>query len=269
MTTSPFPWTAAMPQTCDKSGGGCGGAGGGGCGKINRAQLISIPDFGVDIPSRWGKISRTFGGRFAMIGPTSEWDCCILEGFATGPIVLSVGVPVILPMETDITVRPYRMFGTTNANAPAARLEVIVYDAIPPWAPHTRAPRIYPDSESDALSSVADTSIYLNTAIAPGGGVRRVAVNVCVAGAKSLSLYLRNTEASDIEWALAGSRHGDGTHLFYISPTTFGTYNTIAAGTTESYHLDVETDAFENIFMVARSTAAGTITLFTGVEVRG
>jgi hypothetical protein len=237
-----------------------------------QAMRILVDDFGSDETDRWRLIPKTFRAKYAYIGPQSEWDSCMLDGGgAVGPMPASVGNPVVLPFDGDITVRPYRQFGdvVTHNDAIQGRLDLIVLNYIPAFAPISRAPRVYPMYESAALDSTTETMQFLKTEWM-NGAVRAVNQPLIIAGAKSFSLYLRNAEASAISWRVVGYRQNG--QEYPISPTGYPTatptYNTLAAGTNEAYHMDVETDAFEAIVLYAKSNAGGTVTLFHEVEVR-
>lgn len=269
MSNKPFPWTSPLPDLGQLRQPGCG------C-EAMRSTRVLIQEFGPDTPQYWGKIPRTFGAKWVVIGPQSEWDSCVLEGTALGPVVVSVGSPCLVPLDQDITIRPWRSYGG-NQEGPRCRLDLLVLDKIPPWGLDKRGPRIYPDLESDALSSASETLLSLNTefqngvARAVNGAVssnQRRMVNV--SGAKSFNLYLRNAEASDISWRVVGVRL-DGNDEYPISPNGYAsaspTYNTLTAGHKEAWHYDVSIDNFDAIAVFAKAVAAGTITLFHGAMV--
>lgn len=234
-----------------------------------QANRIVIPKFGADIASKWGKIPKSFGARFVYIGPTSEWDGAVLSGGAVGPLVVSVGHPCVVPFDVDIDIRPFRTFGNPNDDVMEARLDLVVLNYVPACAPTIRPPRIYPNVESGAISSVTETLIALKTEWANGVAVE-TGNGVVVAGAKDFTLFLNNTNASAISWRLlAGNDDGQYWPLTPTGyPTATPTYNTLAAGTKEAYSINLEDNPFSVLLMYARSNAGGTIRLQHALEVR-
>lgn len=230
-------------------------------------QIVEVGNFGSDETDRWRTIPRTFGARFAYIGPRSEWDSCAI-GVGGDFYPVSVGAPLVLPPgDHDLIVRPHRQLGdvVTNHDSIQGKLQLIVLNYVPEWAPVSRPPRVYPMVESVALDSATETLLFLKTEWL-NGVVKPINQYLIVAGAKSFSLYLRNAEASDITWRLAGVRQNG--QEYPVSDPLATTFKTIAAGTNEAWHFDVEENAFEAMVLYAKSTAAGTITLFHEAEVR-
>lgn len=236
-------------------GCGCGGSGG-------RVHRLTFENFGPDIPSRWQKISKKWGAKFICIGPESEWDCCKLINTPAGDLILSQGAPAVVELDGDVVVKPHRTAG--NDDVPLAKLDLLVFDHIPAAFPGKRVPRVY--RPVDTVLSTTEASININ-----GRAAAFTYKPLCIAGAKSLSLFLYNQSASiDMSWRLFGMR-GSGGHPYPISPTGYAeaapTYNTLTAGHREAWHLDVEIDANDHVVLFAKS-ASGTPTLTVEAEVR-
>lgn len=245
------------------------------CSNSPRVNRIQVENFGPDLPAKWGKI-QSFGkdhpAQFVAIGPHSEVDSCVvMDAPSVGDMVISKDSPLIMPIDGELTVRPWRSFGNSNSEIPAGKLELLVYDMVPPQWSNKRAPRLYPEMVSAALSSAAESSIFLNTTRLPGVNAAVIGkqFNLCVMGAKTLTMYLSNQASIDISWRLIHSR--DGSELFPISPSGYAdatpTYNTLAAGHNEAYHLDLSVDSVEHLYLLAKTTAAGTANLRVASEV--
>lgn len=261
----PYPWTAAVPNN------GPGGVSSTECGcEKMTANRLFAPLFGDDDTGTPLKIPKSFKARFAYIGPQSEWDSCVIQGGSLGDWVVSVGAPSVIPFDTDLQVRCWRTFNALGDDL-LGTLDLVITDRIPESIPTKRAPLIYPTVESAALSSATETVVFLSSITR-----NKVAVGnrqeLIVAGRKNLALYLLNFEASDISWRLVGMRFGDGGTIYPISPTGYPsatpTYNTLAAGHNESWDLDLENNSFDAVYLIAKSNAGGTVTLFHGAEVR-
>jgi len=236
-------------------GCGCGGA------PTGRVQRLTYSKFGPDLAPSWGKISRSFKAKFICIGPESEWDCCLLANTPAGDLVVSTGAPAVIPIDNDLLIRPWRTRG--NDDVPIAKLDLLVFDHIPAVWPAKRAPRIYPYTET--LLTATEASINASQSLYTG-----FFKPITIAGAKSFSLFLANTNAVDISWRLVTMRQSGGT-LFPVSPSGYvaaaPTYNTLAAGKVEAWHLDVETDADEHMVLFAKCATGGQY-LATYCEVR-
>lgn len=233
--------------------GGCG------CGPgTGRVQRLTFPNFGPDIGTRWGKIPRTFAAKFVAIGPESEWDCCLLKDTPVGDVILSAGSPLVVPLDTDIIIKPFRSAG--NDDTLTGKLDLLVYDHEPAAYPGQRVPRVYP--EKATTLSTTEAAVSLNPAATS---------NLVTAGCKSFSLYLHNNSAIDMSWRLVGLRD-DGGDNFPISPSGYAetapTFNTLTAGHREAWHLDMSVDAHEHVRLYAKS-ASGTPSLRTWAEVHG
>ena len=226
---------------------------------LPRVHRVINPIFGSDRAANWSKIPKTFGARYAYVGPSSEWDSAVLDGGAAGAFAVSVGNPCVIPFDMDIDVRPHRSFGNPNDDVFDARLDLVVLNYIPDFAPLSRPPRIYPVTNLDSsVNSSTETLMTLETKWL-NGVARGVGTFVCIAGAKGITLFLRNTHATvgdTISWRLVGLDDQGG--VYPISPngypTTTPTYNTLAVSTHEAYHLDVEIDSFSGIGLYAKSS---------------
>lgn len=239
-----------------------------------KIKQIQVDNWGADIPARWGHIkpfSVDEPVKFVAIGPKSEVDAVlIMDTSEVGTQVVSVASPLVMDIDRDIVVRPLRSFGNTSGEQPFARLELLAYNHVPVHFGDFRAPRVYPLMQSAILSSATDTAINLATAYDASGSVAARQANLPVMGAKQFTIYIKNQSLADVSWNLIHSR--DGNDLFPITPSTWTpgtpTYNTILSGHNEAYHLDVQVDAIEHVYMVAKVTVAGSHRISVGCEVR-
>lgn len=266
-----FPWTAPLPDTGSGRAGSACGCSGDSITKLNR---LVAENFGDDVESEWVKIPRTFAGKFITIGPQSEWDACVIHGAAGGPLAVGVGAPAFIPLDNDVVVRPLHTLRSKTTGNMKGRLELIVADSVPHWAHHKRVARLYPTFECAALSSVAETALYLKTEWTGSATVGTIGVQTAliVTGARRLTLYMRNNESSAIDWRMVGGRfHANTVSEHPIDPTGYPdsapTYNSLAADSYEIQTLDLDASPVDWVRLYAKATAAGTITMFVGAQV--
>jgi len=189
------------------------------------------------------------GTSFLTIGPASEWDAAVAVGTPAGDVPFSVRQPLIMQLPRGCKVRPFYNGSSIGESQQGSRaiLDIVAYDRVPTQWGFERPPRQYFFGGSHG-SGVTSTESVMST--------------VCIAGAKSVSLYLENLdEATSISWRVLGTLCDDDTVEQYpVSPNGYPdatpTYEVLTGETHDARHLDVFVDSFQFLTLYVKTLGA-------------
>lgn len=253
-------------------GCGCGGGSGGGSRRNNIAAELAASGAPVvlarhtervgyngaaipDVANGGFQMTVPEGTAFLTIGPESEWDMAMAIGTPAGNVPFSVRAPLIMQLPRGCKIRPY-YFGSAIGESQAgsrAVLDVVAYDRVPPVWSFERPTREYAFGGSHGLAVSSSES---------------VASTVCIAGAKTVSLYLENIGEVDCSFRVLGTLCDDDTVEQYpVTPNGYPdavpTYEAIAVASHDARHLDVYTDSFQFLVLKVKVTG-GTAGIIRG-----
>lgn len=218
-------------------------------------ERLTIEQFGpydgTDARDYWGKIVQPC--KFIAVGDSSEWDEFAVEGpDVIGEIIVSRERPLHVNVTRPLLVKPVRWRPSTAAatlisNGLVARLDVQTFSEAPNFWTGRRAPRV----TAQATASLTTTVALIKT--------------LCVAGARSLSMYLNATagDAGAPQFYLVGVKNGvenfpiePDQALSVWDPAFVPAYTTLTTGARAAYHLDLSVDAMDFVRLYAKSSAA-------------
>ncbi len=213
-------------------------------------ELVGYANAAIpDVTSGGFQMTIPAGTSFLTIGPQSEWDAAMAVGTPAGDLPFSVRQPLIMQLPRGCKVRPYYAGAAISTAQVGSRgiLDVVAFDRVPTQWGFERPPRQYAFGGSHGAGVTSTESVEST---------------VCIAGAKSVSLYLENLdEAVAISWRVLGTLCDDDTVEQYpVTPNDYPdatpTYEVLDALSHDARHLDVFTDSFQ--FLTLRVKTLGT-----------
>lgn len=193
--------------------------------------------------------------RFVAIGSQSEVDSAVVVVDGIGPVVVSVGAPIVdLPIRKGSLVKPHTPNPTPaqewlDARA-VARLELITLPYVPRAAwPTSRAPREYYEEVELPAGELSDPEDEESSRLA---GEETLVGQYPVRGAHALSVFLRASGAhpgSSVEYRVVAYRI-PGLFIAAIDPPTLGDWLTLTGA--ESYNLPVHANEVDFVRVFAR-----------------